>query len=55
MKNWKTTAAGLALAAISFATYMGWLSPTQAQLITTVLSGLGFIIAKDSGVSGKGH
>lgn len=55
MKNWKTTAAGVALAAISFCTYMGWLTPGHAQLVTTVLSALGFIIAKDSNVSGKGY
>jgi len=54
MKNWKTTAAGVALAALSFATYMGWLNGGQAQLITTVLTAVGLVVAKDSNVSGKG-
>lgn len=55
MKNWKTTVTGVALAAISFATFMGWLTPEHAQLVTTVLAALGFAIAKDSNVSGKGY
>lgn len=54
MKNWKTTAAGVALAAISFATYMGWLTPEHAQIVTTVLAALGFAVSKDANVSGKG-
>jgi hypothetical protein len=53
MKNWKTTVAGLALAAISFATYMDWINASQAGMITTILTAVGFSLAKDSGVSGK--
>jgi predicted phage tail protein len=53
MKNWKTTAAGLVLAAISFATYMDWINASQAGMISTILTALGFSLAKDSGVSGK--
>jgi hypothetical protein len=54
MKNWKTTVAGLALAAISFATYMDWINTSQAGMITTILTAVGFSITKDSNVSGKG-
>jgi hypothetical protein len=54
MKNWKTTVAAAALAAVSFATYMGWLDSGQATLVTTILSALGLAVAKDSNVTGKG-
>jgi hypothetical protein len=54
MKNWKTTVAGLALAAISFATYMDWINSSQAGMITTILTAVGFSLAKDSNVTGKG-
>jgi hypothetical protein len=54
MKNWKTTVAGLVLALVSFATYMDWISASQAGMISTILSAVGFTLAKDSNVSGKG-
>jgi hypothetical protein len=54
MKNWKTTVAGLVLAAISFATYMDWINTSQAGMITTILTAVGFGLAKDSNVTGKG-
>jgi hypothetical protein len=54
MKNWKTTVAGLALAAISFATYMDWINTSQAGMITTILTAVGFSLTKDSDVTGKG-
>ena len=54
MKNWKTTAAGLVLAAISFATYMDWINTSQAGMISTILTAVGFSLAKDSNVTGKG-
>ena len=54
MKSWKTTVAGLALAAVSFATYMNWINASQAGLITTILTALGFAVSKDGNVSGKG-
>ena len=53
MKNWKTTAAGVVLALISFATYMDWINASQASMISTILTAVGFSLAKDSGVSGK--
>lgn len=53
MKNWKTTAAGVVLALISFATYMDWINASQAGMVTTILSAVGFSLAKDSNVSGK--
>ena len=53
MKNWKTTVAGLVLAVISFATYMDWINASQAGMISTILTAIGFGVAKDSGVSGK--
>lgn len=54
MKNWKTTAAGVVLALISFATYMDWINTSQAGMVTTILTAIGFGLTKDSGVSGKG-
>jgi uncharacterized protein (DUF697 family) len=53
MKNWKTTAAGVVLALISFATYMDWINASQAGMISTILTAVGFSLSKDSGVSGK--
>lgn len=52
MKNWKTTAAGIAVAIIAAATYMGWITSEQAAAITGALTGLGLIAAKDSNVTG---
>jgi hypothetical protein len=52
MKNWKTTIAGIAVAAIAAASYLGWITAEQAGAITAALTGLGLIAAKDSNVTG---
>lgn len=52
MKNWKTTVAGIAVAAIAGATALGYLTTEQAASITAALTALGFLAAKDSNVTG---
>jgi hypothetical protein len=51
-KNWKTTAAGVVLAIVAVLINKGALTPEQGTLITTILSALGFVVAKDGNVSG---
>lgn len=53
MKNWKTTIAGIAVAAIAALTALGYLSPEQAASITGALTALGLLSAKDHDVTGK--
>jgi len=53
MKSWKTTIAGVAVAVIALATYLGWVTVDQAAQITAALTALGLIVAKDGDVSGK--
>ena len=52
MKNWKTTAAGVLVALLAAATYFGWLTEEQGKSITSVLTALGLIAAKDGNVTG---
>lgn len=52
VKNWKTTLSGIAIGLIAAATYLGWITADQAVSITSVLTALGFIAAKDNNVSG---
>lgn len=52
MKNWKTTAAGVLVAFLALATYFGWLTEEQGMSITSVLTALGLIAAKDNNVTG---
>ena len=51
-KNWKTTAAGVLVALLAAATYFGWLTQEQSISITSVLTALGLIAAKDNNVTG---
>jgi len=51
-KNWKTTAAGVLVALLALATYFGWLTEEQGMSITSVLTALGLIAAKDNNVTG---
>jgi len=53
IKNWKTTAAGVALALVTVATTFHWITSEQAAAINGVLMTFGFAIAKDNDVSGK--
>lgn len=48
MKNWKTTLAGVVVALIAGATYLGYLSADQAVAITGTLTALGLIAAEDA-------
>ena len=48
IKNWKTTAAGIAVALIAVATSLHWLTAEQAASITGVLTAFGLAIAKDN-------
>ena len=52
VKNWKTTLSGIAIGAIAAATYLGWITPDQGVSITSVLTALGLIAAKDNNVRG---
>lgn len=52
IKNWKTTVAGLAVAAIAVATALNWITADQSAAITAALVSLGLIAAKDSNVTG---
>lgn len=51
-KNWKTTIAGVLVAVLAAATYFGWLTQDQSLSITSLLTALGLIAAKDSNVTG---
>lgn len=51
-KNWKTTLAGITVAAIAAATALGYLTPEQATAISGALTALGLLAAKDSNVTG---
>jgi len=52
MKNWKTTVAGILVAAIAGATALGYLTAEQAAEITGALTALGLIAATDHNVTG---
>lgn len=52
MKNWKTTLAGIAVAAIAGATALGWITVEQGVSITGALVAVGLIAAKDGNVTG---
>ena len=52
MKNWKTTASGVLVALIALATYFGWLTAEQGMSVTSVLTALGLMVAKDNNVTG---
>lgn len=52
MKNWKTTVAGLLVAAIAAAEYLHYITVEQGMAIIGVLTSLGFIVAKDNNVTG---
>jgi hypothetical protein len=52
VKNWKTTLSGIAIGVIAAATYLNWITADQAVSITSVLTALGLIAAKDNNVSG---
>lgn len=52
LKNWKTTLSGVAIGLIATATYLGWITPDQGVSITSVLTALGFVVAKDNNVTG---
>jgi hypothetical protein len=49
VKNWKTTLSGVAVGLIAAAAYLGWITGDQAVSITSVLTALGLIAAKDGG------
>lgn len=51
-KNWKTTAAGVLVALLAAAFYFGWLTEELWMSITSVLTALGLIAAKDNNVTG---
>ena len=48
VKNWKTTLAGIIVAVIAGATYLGYLTADQAVAITGTLTALGLIAAEDA-------
>jgi hypothetical protein len=52
VKNWKTTLSGVAVGLIAAAAYLGWITGDQAVSITSVLTALGLIAAKDNNVTG---
>lgn len=52
MKNWKTTAAGVIVAAIGFATYMHWITEETAVAIAALATAVGLGVAKDNNVTG---
>lgn len=52
MKNWKTTLSGIAVGLITAAAYLDWITAEQAMAITSMLTALGLIAAKDSNVTG---
>ncbi len=51
-KNWKTTLAGLLVILIPIAVKLGYITSDMAAAIVTVLTGLGFLAAKDGNVTG---
>lgn len=52
MKNWKTTLGGLFILIIGILTQAEVMSVELAALITSVLTGLGFVAAKDANQTG---
>tara|TARA_R110000868_G_scaffold234980_1_gene488676 strand:+ start:417 stop:572 length:156 start_codon:yes stop_codon:yes gene_type:complete len=50
MKNWKTTAAGIIVALVGFATYMGWITTEVAVAIGSLAGAIGLGLAKDNDV-----
>ena len=53
MKNWKTTLAGVIVAGVTFATYMGWITVEIGGAILGLAVAIGLGVAKDSDVSGN--
>jgi len=53
MKNWKTTLAGVIVAALGVASAMGWISVEVSGAILTIATAVGLVAAKDNNVSGK--
>lgn len=52
MKSWKTTAAGILVAAVAAATALGYITPEQSAAIMGALTAIGLVVAKDSNVTG---
>jgi divalent metal cation (Fe/Co/Zn/Cd) transporter len=52
MKNWKTNLAALIVAGIGIATAMHWITPEVGTAIVTIVTAIGFGVAKDSNVTG---
>ena len=53
MKNWKTTLAGVIVAALGVASAMSWISVEVSGAILTIATAVGLVAAKDNNVSGK--
>ena len=53
MKNWKTTLAGIIVAGVGFATYMGWITTEAALAIGALATAIGLGVAKDNDVTGS--
>jgi len=56
LKNWKTTLSGVLIAGLAFVNYKGFITTDELLLITSLLTSLGLIVAKDgdkTGVSSK--
>jgi hypothetical protein len=51
-KNWKTTAAGIAIGAITVLSLLHVINVEQATAISSVLAAFGLAVAKDHNVSG---
>ena len=52
MKSWKTTVAGIAIAAVAAATALHYITGDQATAILGALAALGLVSAKDGNVTG---
>lgn len=52
IKNWKTTLSGVAIAAVTIAVTLSWITAEQAAAINGVLVAFGLALAKDSNVTG---
>lgn len=50
MKNWKTTLAGVIVAALGVASAMGRISPEVAGAILTIATAVGLVAAKDGNI-----